>query len=174
MSSFYKGIAGDLHGGPCFWIPDTDGKGLSCRGQIKTGRNCWIKSGRDVGTKPVFHFPSFFSLANPGQTRSDALAPAQDRALRKRNLSGVGSPWVEWFSQRLQTFWSRFSSPLNPSQPGSQSDKLRGLGGGAPNGCLAAPMKRNNSLTGSEPSTSRKSWPPSTPANSTRPRPPSA
>jgi len=32
------------------------------------------------------------------------LAPAQDKALRKRNLSGVGSPSVEWFSQRLQSF----------------------------------------------------------------------
>lgn len=38
----------------------------------------------------------------------------QDRALRKRNPSGVASPWVEWFSQRLQTFWSRFFCAVEP------------------------------------------------------------
>jgi len=56
--------------------------------------NCWNKTG--------FVLPIDFFLACALSGCLAGFAPAQDRALRKRNLSGVGSPSVEWLSQRLQ------------------------------------------------------------------------
>lgn len=55
-----------------------------------------------VRSKPDFGSRTQFGLAGPRSIASTPGAPAQDKALRKRNLSGAGSPSVEWFSQRLQ------------------------------------------------------------------------
>jgi hypothetical protein len=66
-------------------------KPLCCRGKIKSEQSCPNKSGRVVASKADFYSASQFALVSdlamafPGRDRS------QDKALRKRNLSGLRS-----------------------------------------------------------------------------------